>query len=103
MTSVTKWINKKINDNYIQYFEYDNFSQIVEIGRGAYGKVSRAELNNTKLVALKSFVDEYTNIEEDGLNRLDDEFIKEVGIFFLLYSILNSYIKYKIKLIYFTI
>jgi hypothetical protein len=102
MTSVTKWINKKINDKYIQSFEYDNFSQIVEIGRGAYGKVSRAKLD-TELVALKSFVDEYSNIEEDELNRLDDEFIKEVGIFFLLYSILGSYIKYKIKLIYFTI
>jgi hypothetical protein len=103
MTSVTNWINKKINDGYIQYFEYDKFSQIFKIGRGAFGKVSGAVLDNTELVALKSFVYEDSNIKEDELNRLDDEFIKEVGIFFLLYSILGSYIKYKIKLIYFTI
>ncbi|GBB87968.1 hypothetical protein RclHR1_14480001 [Rhizophagus clarus] len=80
MTLVAKWIDQKIKDKYIHYFEYDKFSQIVEIGRGGFGKVSRAYLANTGLVALKSFVDENSDIEEDELNRLDDEFVKELEL-----------------------
>ncbi|PKC04131.1 kinase-like protein [Rhizophagus irregularis] len=83
MTSVKKWIDKKIKDKLISYYKYNKFSKIVEIGRGGFGKVQRAELANTGLVALKSFIDEYSNIEEDELNRIDDEFVKEFlrGIF----------------------
>ncbi|GBB93866.1 hypothetical protein RclHR1_22400002 [Rhizophagus clarus] len=80
MTLVAKWIDKKIKDKYIHYFEYDKFSQIAEIGKGGFGKVSKANLTNTGLVALKSFVDENSNIEEDELNRLDDEFVKELEL-----------------------
>jgi hypothetical protein len=96
MTSVTKWIDKKIKDKHIQYFEYNKFNKIVEIGRGAFGKVSKAELDNTELVALKSFVDEYSNIEEDELNRLDDEFVKEVGIVFYVVQHIIQYFILKI-------
>jgi serine/threonine protein kinase len=87
MTLLAKWIDKKIKDKYIHYFEYNEFSNIVEIGRGSFGKVYKAELANTGLVALKSFVDEYSNIEEDELNRIDDEFVNEVRILFLCCTI----------------
>ncbi|CAB4426619.1 unnamed protein product [Rhizophagus irregularis] len=54
--------------------------EIVEIGRGASGKVYKAELADTGLVALKSSVDEYSSIEEDELNKIDDEFFKELEL-----------------------
>ncbi|GBC33831.2 kinase-like domain-containing protein [Rhizophagus irregularis DAOM 181602=DAOM 197198] len=53
---------------------------IVEIGRGTFGRVYKAELANTGLVALKSFVDEYSNIEEDELKRIDEEFVNELEL-----------------------
>ncbi|PKY37662.1 kinase-like protein [Rhizophagus irregularis] len=65
---------------HIHYFEYSEFNEIVEIGRGDFGKVSKAKLANTGLVALKSLIDENSNIEEDELNRLDDEFTKELRL-----------------------
>ncbi|CAB4423416.1 unnamed protein product [Rhizophagus irregularis] len=80
MTSITKWIDNKIKDMHVHYFEYSEFSEIVEIGRGDFGKVSKAKLANTGLVALKSLIDENSNIEEDELNRLDDEFTKELRL-----------------------
>jgi hypothetical protein len=94
MTSITKWFDEKIKDEHIDYFEYTEFSEIVEIGRGSFGNVSKAKFANTGLVALKSLFDENSNIEEDELNRLGDEFIKEVRIVFLMsYNILDLYIK----------
>ncbi|RGB40248.1 kinase-like domain-containing protein [Rhizophagus diaphanus] len=80
MTSVKKWIDKKIKDKQIIDYEYSKFSEIEEIGRGGFGKVQRAELADTGLVALKSFVDEYSNIDKDKLNRIDDEFVKELEL-----------------------
>jgi hypothetical protein len=91
MTSITKWFDEKIKDEHIDYFEYSEFNEIVEIGRGGFGNVSKAKLANTGLVALKTLIDENSNIEEDKLNRLD-EFIKEVRIFFFMsYNILGLY------------
>ncbi|RIA96280.1 kinase-like domain-containing protein [Glomus cerebriforme] len=77
MTSVKEWIDKKIEDGDIKYFEYDEFSLIKEIGRGAFCKVSRAYLASSKLeVALKTFVDENSSIEEEILN----EFVRELNL-----------------------
>ena len=73
--SLKEWIDKKIEDEVIKYFEYNKFSSIVDIGEGGFGKVSRAHLNSEGLeVALKSFVCENSSIKEDALN----EFVKEV-------------------------
>ncbi|PKK74451.1 kinase-like protein [Rhizophagus irregularis] len=82
MILLAKWIDKKIKDKYIHYFEYNEFSNIVEIGKGSFGRVYKAELANTGLVALKSFVDEYSNIEEDELNRIDNEFVNELKLLY---------------------
>ncbi|RIA88988.1 kinase-like domain-containing protein [Glomus cerebriforme] len=74
MTLIKEWIDKKIEDEDIKYFEYDKFSSIVEIGKGAFGKVSKACLACMGLeVALKSFVDENSNIEEKTLNGFVNE------------------------------
>ena len=32
MTPAKEWIEEKIRDKYIRYFEYDEFSQLIEIG-----------------------------------------------------------------------
>lgn len=80
MTSIKEWIEKKIKNEYIRYFEYDKFSQITEIDRGGFGKVNKANLANAGLVALKIFFNNNSNIEEDELNEVNKRFIKEVGI-----------------------
>lgn len=85
MTSVKEWIEEKIKNGYIRYFEQDKFSQISIIGRGSFGIVNKANLANTGLVALKIICNE--NSEEEH-NEFNDEFVKEVEI--MLYSILAS-------------
>ncbi|RIA96286.1 kinase-like domain-containing protein, partial [Glomus cerebriforme] len=61
----------------VKYFEYDEFKSIKEIDRGAFGRVSRAYLISNKLeVALKSFINENSNIEEVTLN----EFVNELNL-----------------------
>ncbi|CAB4431296.1 unnamed protein product, partial [Rhizophagus irregularis] len=80
MTSVKEWIEKKIKNEYIRYFEYDKFSQITEIDRGGFGQVSKANLANAGLVALKIFFSNNSNIEEDELNEANDGFIKELKL-----------------------
>jgi hypothetical protein len=82
MTSAKEWIEENIKNGFIRYFEYDKFSQIVEIGRGSFGKVSKADLADTGLVALKIIISK--NSEEE-LNEANDEFVEEVKIFFMLY------------------
>ena len=87
MTLVKNWIDDKIKNGDIDYFEYNKFSNIVVIGRGGFGKVSRADLNSTGLeVALKSSIYENSNIKEnDDIDMLDD-LVKEVRIvFFIIY------------------
>ncbi|RIA96287.1 kinase-like domain-containing protein [Glomus cerebriforme] len=77
MTLVKEKIEQKIEDRDIKYFEYGEFKSIKEIGIGAFGRVSRAYLASNKLeVALKSFINENSNIEEDTLN----EFFKELNL-----------------------
>jgi hypothetical protein len=81
MTSIKVWIEENINNGYIRYFEYDNFKidKNNEIGRGSFGKVEKANLANTGLVALKTLFNKNSN---DELDETDDEFVKEVGITF---------------------
>lgn len=86
MIPVKEWIDGEIKDKYIRYFEYDEFSQVTEIGKGGFGIVSKAELANKGLVALKRFVDRNSNIE--------DEFINEVRNAFISYNILKLYINF---------
>ena len=93
------WINKKILDGEIRYFEYEKFSNFVEIGRGGFGKVSRAELNCMGLdVALKSSIDSgRSTFDENEANKLNLELVKEVGIYFLLTLYINVNLKCEIN------
>ncbi|GBC11698.2 kinase-like domain-containing protein [Rhizophagus irregularis DAOM 181602=DAOM 197198] len=76
MTSVKGWIKKKIRNGYIRYFEYDEFKKIGEIGSGSFGKVIKANLDNTGLVALKIII----NKNSDELDEVNKELIKELKL-----------------------
>ncbi|CAB4431192.1 unnamed protein product [Rhizophagus irregularis] len=76
MTSVKEWIEEKIKNGNICYFEYYKFSQIIEIGKGRFGKVSKANLAN-KVVALKILI---SNNSEEEFNDVNDEFVKELNL-----------------------
>ena len=55
MTSLKKWIDIKIENGGIKYFEYNHFTNIEEIGDGAFGIVNKANWNGGGIVvALKS-------------------------------------------------
>ncbi|CAB4493602.1 unnamed protein product [Rhizophagus irregularis] len=77
MTLVEEWIKKEIRNNHIRYFEYNEFSQIDEIGRGAFGKVSKANLADTGLVALKIL---FNKNSKEEINEDNDEFVKELKL-----------------------
>src|SRR3954467_11962129 len=50
------WIEEAIEKNYFKHFEYKNFSNIQKVGSGGFGKVYRANWNNShQYLALKSF------------------------------------------------
>ena len=55
MTSSKEWIDMKVGDETINYFEYNRFSDIDKIGEGGFGIVNRANwIDGEILVALKS-------------------------------------------------
>ena len=50
------WIEEGLSRKHIKYYEYEHFSNIQEIGSGAFGKVYRANWRNSlKYFALKYF------------------------------------------------
>lgn len=73
-----KWIIEKIKSEDINYFDYKEFSDNVEIGRGGFGIVYKANWNKRgmKDAALKSMLNNNNN---SPLNKEKfEEFIKEV-------------------------
>ncbi|EXX64193.1 kinase-like protein [Rhizophagus irregularis] len=50
------WIKNKIKDEDINFFEYNEFSNIKTIGEGGFGVVSSAVTDDGNKVALKSFI-----------------------------------------------
>ena len=50
------WIEEAITKKHIKYYEYDHFSNIQEIGSGAFGKVFRTNWKNFEQhLVLKTF------------------------------------------------
>ena len=59
------WIEKAIKKEHINYYEYDQFSNIRKIGNGAYSIVYRANWKRTgKVFALKALKSEKTAFKE---------------------------------------
>ncbi|GBC09225.1 hypothetical protein RclHR1_00870016 [Rhizophagus clarus] len=66
----TNWIEEAINKKHIKYYDYEKFSNIQEIGSGAFGKVFRANWKNFEhYLALKSFF----NLNEITLKEIVNE------------------------------
>jgi serine/threonine protein kinase len=66
------WIEKSISEKSIKYFDYKNFNNIEEIGKGGFGKVYRANWKYTnQYFALKSFF----NPDEVAIKELAHEVI----------------------------
>jgi len=69
------WIEEAIVKEYFKYYEYENFSDIEEIGSGMFGKVSRAKWKNSEqYLALKSFF----NLDSITVKEIVNEVICEV-------------------------
>ena len=48
------WLEKAISENYIKYYDYDEFTNKEEISNGSFGNVSRANRKDSDTVmALK--------------------------------------------------
>jgi hypothetical protein len=91
MTSVNEWIEEKISNGYIRYFEYNEFTHMDEIDEGSFGEVSKANSASIGLVALKTIISKNSN---QKFYNVDEEFVKEVGIPFFYV------IRYDISLVY---
>lgn len=73
-----KWIIEKIKSEDINYFDYKEFSDKTEIGRGGFGVVNKVKWNKRGMedAALKSLLNNNNN---SSLNKDKfEEFIKEV-------------------------
>jgi hypothetical protein len=64
------WLNYSISEEHIRYYEYSDFTNIQQTGKGSYGTVFCVNWKNSnRLFALKSF-----NSNEETLK----EVVKEV-------------------------
>ena len=74
----TNWIEEAIAKEHIRYYDYDHFSNIQEIGSGAFGRVFRANRRNPEqYFALKSFF----NLDNTTVKEIVYEVIIEIGNF----------------------
>jgi hypothetical protein len=67
MVSSKEWIDKKIEGDDINYFEYDEFDSIERVGQGAFGIVNRADWKSGGIKVALKFL---TNINEDNMKEL---------------------------------
>ncbi|PKC66373.1 kinase-like protein [Rhizophagus irregularis] len=60
-----KWLEKSISNEYFNFYEYSEFSNLSPIGSGSYGSVVRANWKNTdKFFALKTFNHDKITLKE---------------------------------------
>ncbi|CAB4387584.1 unnamed protein product [Rhizophagus irregularis] len=59
------WLEKSINDEYINYYNYLEFKNLNPLGSGSYGRVFRANWKNTDgIFALKTFNNDKITLKE---------------------------------------
>ncbi|RIA87873.1 kinase-like domain-containing protein [Glomus cerebriforme] len=74
MTSLNEWIETKVRDGDITYFEYDEFINLEKTGEGAFGTVKKADWRSGGIkIALKVLANN-PSINEDNMNK----FLKEL-------------------------
>ena len=63
------WLNNSIIEEHVKYYEYSNFANTQQIGKGSYGNVLRVNWKNSnRLFALKIF-----NNDEQTLKGIVEE------------------------------
>ncbi|CAG8473067.1 4935_t:CDS:2, partial [Acaulospora morrowiae] len=76
MISASHWLENAIDQEYLNFHDFDKFSDLVPVGDGPLGKVYRAQWQiRGMVVALKSWIDETSKEEK----RILDEFMNEVN------------------------
>ncbi|CAB5382525.1 unnamed protein product [Rhizophagus irregularis] len=75
-----EWIKKKIEDADILYFEYSEFIEIEEIGKGGFGIVNKAETSDKKLVALKGLIEKKSSKFEKFEENIIKSFVEELKL-----------------------
>ncbi|GBC06598.1 hypothetical protein RclHR1_06950004 [Rhizophagus clarus] len=59
------WLNNSISEGHIKYYKYSDFTNIQQIGKGAYGNVVRVNWKNShRLFAIKSFKNDEQTLTE---------------------------------------
>ncbi|UZO10016.1 uncharacterized protein OCT59_001614 [Rhizophagus irregularis] len=76
MKLIKEWIEEKITNGSIPYFEYDEFSEITDLDSGNFGQVFKANKGDMK-IALKIIVNRSS---KEKINEADDEFTKELNL-----------------------
>jgi serine/threonine protein kinase len=72
MTPLKDWVEEKIRDENIDYFEYSEFSNISKIGKGGFGIVNRADFTSSGIqVALKMLLN--TTVKGNDIEELAKE------------------------------
>jgi hypothetical protein len=85
------WIENAISSKKIKYYDFKDFSNIKEIGAGAFGKVFRANRKTSeKYFALKYFF----NLNNATVNRV----IREVK-YFIVICLFYNFISYLLYLL----
>ena len=91
------WLEKSIENEYFNHYEYSEFKNLKPIGSGSYGSVVRANWKNTdSLFALKTFNNDKTTLKE-VVNEVVIQELKILTIFIFKLNIFFSQIKLQKK------
>ena len=74
--SLNEWIEAKIEDGDIIYFDYNEFSNVRKIGEGAFGCVNKANWKSGGIKVALKILSRSSSIDEDNM----DMFFKEVPL-----------------------
>ena len=77
MTSLNEWIDTKVKDGDVIYFEYDEFSNVKKVGEGAFGIVNRANWKSCGIKIALKVLAKNSSINEDNMNKFLKEVVKK--------------------------
>jgi serine/threonine protein kinase len=76
MSKLNEWIDAKIKDGDIIYFDYDEFSNVKKVGEGAFGCVNKAYWKSGGIKIALKILAKTSSINKDNM----DMFFKEVTL-----------------------
>ena len=88
------WLEKSIEDEYLNHYEYSEFENLESIGSGSYGNVFRANLKDTdSLFALKTFNNDKITLKE----VVNEVIIQKNSSLIISIFKLNSFLQIKLQ------